>query len=527
MAAILSLGGSPSRIASLAWPLATVLAMLCLALQSGLLELWIHSEEYGHGAAVIAVLGYLIYRRRSTLPQVRPSLGLAVLAAGLLPLAVMLLGSLTGITQLQMYGVWLYAVSVTYVFGGLPLLGALAVPLGIALMTIPLPSALEWALTAKLQLLSSELGVWFIRQLGGVALLQGNVIDMGNLRLLVDEACSGLRYLYPLMGLGAIAAFVFVAPLWARWVLFLATVPITILMNSLRIGITGLLADRYGTAHTEGFLHFFEGWVVFVAALMALWAVAGLLLRLHPSDRGVLDAFSVAAGSPQRRPAGQTRAEAGDATGRSVAGLPVMLSLLVAVLAGPALASRAEVFPMRQTFAEFPLQLGQWTSLQQRLPLAIEEVAGASDYYYGNFSAADGHWVNLYLSYYASQRSGTIPHSPLVCLPGDGWQVVNVTTTTIPRNTGPLIEVSRLIATKGDRTLVGYYWLKQGPAHHHRGAVARLDLLRSAAVDRRSDGALVRLVSEVGRNENFEQVDRRLQAFAGELIAVLPGFVPD
>ncbi len=99
-----------------------------------------------------------------------------------------------------------------YASGGFSLLKALAVPLLIDLLIIPLPYGIELALRGSLQLVSSEIGVWFIRQLGGVVYLQGNVIDMGSIKLLVDEACSGLRYLYPRMGLGAIAAYLFSAP---------------------------------------------------------------------------------------------------------------------------------------------------------------------------------------------------------------------------------------------------------------------------------------------------------------------------
>lgn len=526
MRTLLSRHRIPPVQAMIAWPI-LALAMLGLALQSGLLQQWVFGEEYGHGAAVIAVLGYLVYRRRSTLPQTSPALGLATLTIVTVPFAVMFMGFLAGITQLQMYGVWLYAVALAYVVGGHALVLSLVVPLAIALMTIPLPSTLEWALTAKLQLLSSELGVWFIRLFGGVAHLQGNVIDMGNFRLLVDEACSGLRYLYPLMGLGAIAASVFSAPLWSKWLLLLATVPITVFMNSLRIGITGLLADRYGPAHTEGFLHFFEGWVVFVAALMALAAFAWMLLRVSRVRTSLLDAFTLCV--PDHQPANLRSRHLRD-IGRSAqrnSTLALVLSLALALLAGPALSSRAEIAPARMSFSEFPVQLGSWVSRPQRLPLAIEAVAGASDYYYGNFSSADGGLVNLYLSYYASQRGGSIPHSPVVCLPGDGWRLASVDTTHVESASGTAFEVSRLVATKGYRTVVGYYWLKQGATHHHQEVIARLDLLRSAVVNRRSDGALVRLVAELGDGESLGDVDSRLQVFAGEMLGVLPDFVPD
>ena len=81
--------------------------------------------------------------------------------------------------------------------------------------------------------------------------LDGNIIDMGNYKLQVVEACSGLRYLYPLLSLSFLAAYLFHAPLWQRAVVFLSSIPIAIGMNGFRIGLVGVLVDRWGTQMAE------------------------------------------------------------------------------------------------------------------------------------------------------------------------------------------------------------------------------------------------------------------------------------
>src|SRR6201999_3169631 len=101
-------------------------------------------------------------------------------------------------------------------------------------------------------------------------LLEGNVIDLGSYQLEVAEARSGLRYLFPLMTLGFILAYLFRGPLWKRIAIFLATIPITVVMNSLRIGFIGITVDRWGRAMAEGALHDFEGWVVFMFSTATL-----------------------------------------------------------------------------------------------------------------------------------------------------------------------------------------------------------------------------------------------------------------
>ena len=108
---------------------------------------------------------------------------------------------------------------------------------------VPLPHFLYNSLSAELQLVSSRLGVGFIRLFSIPVFLEGNVIDLGNYKLQVVEACSGLRYLFPLTALGFIAAVIFKVALWKKVVLFLSTIPITVLMNSFRIGVIGVLVE--------------------------------------------------------------------------------------------------------------------------------------------------------------------------------------------------------------------------------------------------------------------------------------------
>ena len=60
------------------------------------------------------------------------------------------------------------------------------------------------------------------------------------------------------------------------------------------------------------------------------------------------------------------------------------------------------------------------------LDVETERVLGLSDYLLSDYSRADGKAVNLYVAYYASQRKGESPHSPIVCIPGGGWTITNI-----------------------------------------------------------------------------------------------------
>ena len=150
---------------------------------------------------------------------------------------------------------------------------------------LPLPQFLYWQVNTALQFVSSEIGVGFVRLVGVPVFLDGNVIDLGVYKLQVAEACSGLRYLFPIMSFTYVFAVLYRGPVWHKLVLLLAAVPLAVLMNSVRIGVIGVLVDRYGIGQAEGFLHVFEGWVMFLSCIGILFLMAMAMQRLSGDRR--------------------------------------------------------------------------------------------------------------------------------------------------------------------------------------------------------------------------------------------------
>ena len=123
--------------------------------------------------------------------------------------------------------------------------------------------------------------------------LDGNVIDLGVYKLQVAEACSGLRYLFPIMSFTYVFAVLYRGPVWHKLVLLLSAVPLAVLMNSVRIGVIGILVDRYGIAQAEGFLHVFEGWVIFLSCIAILFGMAKAMQRLSGDRRPLGEALDL------------------------------------------------------------------------------------------------------------------------------------------------------------------------------------------------------------------------------------------
>jgi exosortase D (VPLPA-CTERM-specific) len=390
----------------------------------------------------------------------------------------------------------------------------------ILLFTIPLPIFFANSLSLQLELLSSAIGVDVIRLFNIPVYLDGNVIDLGVYQLQVAEACSGLRYLFPLMTLAFIVAYFFRAPLWKRVALFLASVPIAILMNSLRIGLIGVSVAYWGQKMAEGVLHYFEGWVVFMVSTGLLLALATALVRLGRQPMRLRDAMVLDIGPP----AVASRA-------RRARTLPVpfvaatVLTTMAAVLATQA-HERVESQPPRAAFVDFPMRLAGWDGQRSAMGAVYLNQLQLSDYLFATYQRPAAAPVNVWVAYYDSQRKGDSTHSPASCLPGGGWEFQTFAPYTLAVPGGHLT-VNRAVIVHGDERELMYYWFPQRGRDITSDYLLKWYLLWDAMTRDRTDGALVRLLVPLPRGTSVAQGDRQLTAFARAFVPALPRYVPN
>ncbi|MEL6677100.1 MAG: exosortase, partial [Pseudomonadota bacterium] len=245
------------------------------------------TPEYSHGPLIPVLSAYLFLREMRQVPPAAGPVrdrwpGVAVMTFAL---AVAVLGQLVRIPDIITYGFILWVAGLiltTYGFSRGVFFWASVIHL---VYMLPLPQFLYWQVTIQLQFISSEIGVWFIRQMGIPVFLEGNIIDLGVYKLQVAEACSGLRYLFPILSFSFVFAVLYKGPVWHKVVLLVAAAPITVLMNSFRIGVIGFMVDQRGIEAAEGFLHLFEGWVIFGACVAILFLMAVAMQRLSPNPK--------------------------------------------------------------------------------------------------------------------------------------------------------------------------------------------------------------------------------------------------
>ena len=180
----------------------------------------------------------------------------------------------------------------------------------------------------------------------------------------------------------------------------------------------------------------------------------------------------------------------------------------------------------RQELKDFPQNIGVWerTGVDQTIDEETMKVLRASDYLLRDFRKPGGPQVNLYVGYYASQRTGATFHSPLNCLPGSGWTLSEPGKATIPLSDGTSFIANKYIIENGDYKSMMIYWYQgrgRNVASEYWGKVYTVfDSVRL----RRSDGAMVRVTVPVGRSE--ENAERTAIEFATAAATVLPEFVP-
>src|SRR5262249_52767282 len=269
----------------------------------------------------------------------------------------------------------------TLSLGGYSLFRVAIAPILFLLFAIPMPGFVDSAMSLQLQLVSSRLGAFFIGLAGIPVYLDGNVIDLGFYKIQVVEACSGLRYIYPLLCFSLLAAYFFKAPLWQRALVFISVVPIAIVMNSIRIALVGVTVNYWGTQAADGILHLFEGWFVFLmcACILALEIYLLALIVGKP----FFDVFSLQGATP--RTTQSLKVEAGNQ-----APLLASLTLLsVAAVAAIHISARPEVIPDRPRFVTFPTQIGSWQGHASLMEPDVERMLRPDDYLLSDYKRSD------------------------------------------------------------------------------------------------------------------------------------------
>jgi exosortase D (VPLPA-CTERM-specific) len=495
-----------------------------------LFEAWLEDDNYSHGPFIPLISFYLAWLRWGPLQTIERRgawWGLPIISGGLFVFVVGQFAAMHAVVHLSL---WMVIVGLLASVVGLSGVRLVTFPLFYLLTAIPMPVFLVGELSSRLQLWSSALAIKCLHLLGVMANREGNVIDLGRVQLQVVEACSGLRYLFPLMALTLLIAYLYRQPLWKRALLVLSSIPISILLNGFRISTIGLLVDAYGRSAADGFSHFFEGWVFFVASLGLLCAEMWVLALI--GSRGSRRPFAELIGVPPVKESGAPPIPASYQSGVRMGVAPALAGgglLILAALIAPAIALQDVPPPARQSLIEFPTQLGAWQGVSSPMERQYLDALQLDDYVLADYSLMEKVPVNVYVAYYESPKKGRSSHSPRQCIPGGGWEISSFEPLSLDPASGmnsPL-DVNRVVIQKDGHKQIVYYWFKQRDRWITSEYLVKFYLFWDSLTRHRADGALVRLVSAVNAGETEAIVDGRLQTVAGLVSPILASYVPD
>lgn len=280
-------GSDGARSSSLLrWlPYAAIAVLLVAAYYRVAIKLavdWYSIPDYSHGFLVPFFAAFLLWDKRAAIrvtPVAETWRGVPLVV---LSVAVLILG---------VYGVDLFTARVSFVmlmagliwtFFGAAMLRQLRFPLLVLLLAIPFPAIIFNQITFPLQLLASRIASDILPVLGVPTLHEGNVIQLPIMKLEVAEACSGIRSLMSLFTLAVFYGYFLERTTKRRIILALASIPIAVAANVIRIVGTGLCVQYWDPDKALGFFHEFSGWVMFVISLACLYLVHRAMRVIAP-----------------------------------------------------------------------------------------------------------------------------------------------------------------------------------------------------------------------------------------------------
>ena len=492
---------------------------------------WWSDENYSHGLLVPFVIGFIIWSQRDLLGAAINRSNQALAWCGVAIAVLMLFaGTLGAELFTQRISLTVMLAGIVLYFFGRQVLKLLAVPFGLLLLAIPIPQIIFNRIALPLQMWASQMAVWGIRLFEVPTLRKGNVIDivpMGGIQAIsleVVEACSGIRSLMTLVTIALVLAYftrerdgegfanLTRSDLLRAILLMIAAVPIAVVTNAARVTATGLMTYEYGKQATESTVHDASGWVVYVVAL-------GLLIGVNFGLKKVV---------PRKEAKTQTREERiPEPTFSIPAALPLIVVLILAGIGVNWLANRAEIVPAREPLTQLSSQLGGWRQRgsEIRFDKAVEDVLRANDYTMREYTAADGRIANIYVGYYSTQRTGATYHSPQNCLPGAGWVMSDPEVVTVTTPEGRTFSANRYLLENGVYREVMLYWYQgrgRTEASEYRD---KLNTILDSVSRRRTDGAMVRVMTDVGGDQAAAQA--AAVDLAAQLEDQLPRFLPE
>jgi EpsI family protein len=188
--------------------------------------------------------------------------------------------------------------------------------------------------------------------------------------------------------------------------------------------------------------------------------------------------------------------------------------------------NRQEVLPARMPLQSFPTQIGSLNSTDIAIEKDQLEILGKGEFLHRVYDDRQQPFIDLFIAFYPSQRTGETPHSPQNCLPGSGWAPLENTRIALQMPGHSPFPVNRYVIAKGDSRELVLYWFWA----HNRGVASeywnKFYLVSDSIKMNRSDGSLIRVTSPVLPGETIAAAQERISPFVNRILPLLNDYIP-
>ena len=418
--------------------------------------------EYGHGWLILLCSGVLLAMKRRQIAAcpLRPrAWGLALVVPALLvhlAATAWRVGFLSGFALLPLL------VGLVVALLGTEMLRVVFFPLAFLAFMIPLPEYMLLRLSFNLKLFAATLATHVIGALGLAAVREGSYIRIPSGTVLVDDVCSGLKYLISLTAFGALCAYISRLNRAGKAVLLLLSAPFAVLANVLRVILMILVAFAFGVEATEAwFFHDVFGLLLFVVAFAMLFSTEALLLKIPGWDRRKPSGEGEAApGSEPNAP----KAPAAPQPRATAAPLSAMGALLLAAAASLFLAWPREDITNTDIVSGIPSVLGEWRGNDHVLEDKVYELLGTRNVISRVYENDERSRVLVMIIMANQARKRT--HPPEQCVVGEGYEILRSSNHEVNLDSpgGDIsLQVREMLLRRGNAEQITWYFFKSGP----------------------------------------------------------------
>jgi exosortase D (VPLPA-CTERM-specific) len=486
---------------------------------AGLFHIWSSDGDYSYAFLIPFISGYIIWERRKEITTTPISTNWIGGSFFFLFLIISVYGILGSSPSAVRSAIPLIILSITLFCYGKEVFKALGFPLSLLIFMIPLPTMFGTMIGVHLKSISTLLGEMILRLFGISVFVEGNVINLGVTKLQVVDACSGLRYILPLFAIGVVFAYFFEKARWKQFVLAVSTIPIAVISNGIRIGITGILAQKYGSKVADGFFHGFSGWLIFMFAFALLFVFYSILSLIF----GKTQYHNETNIGDKKRPEGMK-------SKNNTIPLVVCSSFLLFV--GILSYTTATLPPMKikDGFSNFPLIIKEWKGRSENIEPEMITASGAEEAFSATYQDRYGSLVSLYMGYRSSPflESENFFHSPYVCLPSSGWKTLIITDhkiTKIPHFSS--ITVRKMLSEKMGRKQLVYFWFQTNKRTSFDVNINRFHLALHAILRDNTHDLFIRPITPVKPDETIEEAEERMDQFVRDMMSALLQFLSE